>query len=125
MEKDYDVTKDLGKSFLTLLAGLLVASITFSEKIINLHSATRTARTLMICCWLFLLVAIITCGVGLALMTVAAGWASYQPFRDFRVFETSAVYLFISAGLSFGGGMVSLLVAGIVSLNERKLDVSN
>jgi hypothetical protein len=120
IERDFEVAKDLSKAFLTLLAALLVGSITFSEKIVNVQSAKRASRILMICCWLFLLIAIICCGVALAFMSVGAGWASYQPFSNYTLFELKAIYLYVGSGLSFGAGLVCLLAAGIVSINERQ-----
>ena len=120
LEKEYEVTRDLCKSFLTLLAGLLVGSITFSEKIVNFNSASRTARSLMISCWLCLLLAIVACGAGLTLMTVAAGWAIYQPFSDYFIFEEPAIYLFLFAGISFGSGLACLISSGVISMTNTK-----
>lgn len=120
LEKDYEISKDLSKSFLTLMGVLLVASITFSEKIVGLATTSGTARTLMITCWFFLLAAILTCGVGLAFMTIAAGEATYAPLSSYRDLEVSGALMFICAGFSFGGGMVSLLIAGIISIKDQK-----
>jgi hypothetical protein len=119
VERDFAETKDLSKAFLTLLTAVLVASITFSEKIVDLHRSTWWPRGLMISSWVLLLLAIVTCGTGLALMTIAAGYASYFTHLDYRLFEVKAVWLFGIAGLSFGSGLVALLVAGIVSLVDR------
>lgn len=119
MENDFAETKDLSKAFLTLLTAVLVASITFSEKIVDLHRSGWWPRGLMISSWILLLLAIVTCGTGLALMTIAAGYASYIPHLNYRAFEAQAVWLFGASGLSFGSGLVALLVAGIVSLVDR------
>lgn len=120
MKVDYENSKDLAKSFLTLLSALLVGSITFSEKIVAVHSASRTARSLMFGCWASFLGAILSCGVGLALMSMALGWSAYQPYRDYRSFELLGVRMFMLAGLSFGAGLVCLLMAGVMSLSERQ-----
>jgi hypothetical protein len=120
LDKDYAETKDLAKAFLTLLTAILVASITFSEKIVDLSRAGWWSRGAMISCWVLILIAIASSGTGLALMSVAAGWAAYRPDVDFRVFELRAVTLFISAGLSFGAGLVALFVAGVISLVDRR-----
>jgi hypothetical protein len=119
LSHDYAEAKDLAKAFLVLLTGVLVASITFSEKIVNISSSGRWSRGLMICSWVLLFIAIAACGAGLAFMSYGAGYAVYFPFQDYRQLEVKAMRLFISAGLSFGCGLVSLLVAGIVSLIER------
>ena len=120
IEKDYAETKDLTKAFLTLLTALLVASITFSEKIVDLSRASWWSRGLMISCWVLLLIAIATCGAGLAFMTTAVGWAAYYPQTAYREFEGKAVSLLIVAGLCFGSALVSLLIAGIISLLDRR-----
>lgn len=124
LRMDYPETKDLIKSFLTLLTAVLVASITFSEKIVDVHRSGWWARGLMISSWVLLLVAIISSGTALAMMVWAAGIATYDPHMSFWKFEGYAVYLGIAAGLSFGSGLVSLLLAGVISLVDRS-DIQN
>jgi hypothetical protein len=119
LEHDYPESKDLAKSFLTLLTAVLVASITFSEKIVDFARASWVSKSLIITCWLSVLGAITACGVGLAFMAQAAGWATYQPFLDDRSIEDRAVGLFITAGLAFGVGLATLITAGIISLVGR------
>src|SRR5215208_3363694 len=69
----YDVaaSADLSKSFLSLVIAVFVASIAFSEKIVDLRKAGWWSRGVMVACWLFLLAAISLAGVGLVLMTSA------------------------------------------------------
>jgi hypothetical protein len=74
----------------------------------------------MIACWVLLLVAIASCGAALALMMVAASYATYAPRLSFWTIEASSIYLYTASGLVFGGSLVSLLVAGIISLVERQ-----
>lgn len=57
-DRDYVEAKDLAKTFLTLLSAMLVTSITFSEKIVDVHKASKLPLGAMIVCWLFLLCAI-------------------------------------------------------------------
>src|SRR5262245_9591627 len=52
-EKEYSELKDLGKSFLTLLVGVFVASITFSEKIVSVSTTTFWSKSMLYLCWLF------------------------------------------------------------------------
>lgn len=119
LKGDFAESKDLAKSFLTLLTAVLVASITFSEKIVDVQRSGWWPRGLMITSWICLLIAIAACGAGLALITIAAGYSSYDPHLNYRIFEFKAVKLFGGAGISFGCGLVALLVAGIVSLVDR------
>jgi hypothetical protein len=97
IERDFAETKDLAKAFLTLLTAVLVASITFSEKIVDVNRSGWWPRGLMIGSWIMVLVAIASSGAGLALMAQGAGYAAYFPHANYRVFETTAVQLFITA----------------------------
>jgi hypothetical protein len=119
LERDFPESKDLSKAFLTLLTAVLVASITFSEKIVDINHAGRLAIVVMISSWTLLLAAIAACGSGLALITTAAGYAAYYPESQYLAFEQQAVKLWIAGGILFGVGLASLLVAGVISLIKR------
>lgn len=112
---DFAESKDLSKAFLTILVAVFVGSITFSEKIAGIASAGRWTKILMITCWVALLAAIVCCGCGLALMTIAVGWAAHVPNRNFLLFELPAARLLVMSGLFFGGGLTAMLVTGIIS----------
>jgi hypothetical protein len=116
---DYAESKDASKAFLTLLVAVLVASITFSEKIVNIRQSHWTARFLMILCWVLFLIAIGSCGSAMALMIDAAGYATYSPQSDYRVLEDRAITLYFVSGISFGTGLAVLLISGIVSIASR------
>ncbi|KQV92103.1 hypothetical protein [Pelomonas sp. Root1237] len=120
LEKDYAESKDLAKSFLTILVAILVASITFSEKVVDIHSARRVPLAGMLVCWFLLLVAIVMTGSGLASMALAAGYAAYYAGANFRHLESHAVLLFIGGCFSFGVAMLALIVSGAVSLLDKR-----
>ncbi|GJH21826.1 hypothetical protein CBA19CS22_34810 [Caballeronia novacaledonica] len=120
MKVDYPESKDLGKSFLTLLSAVLVASITFSEKIVDVHNASTLAVSTMMVCWLLLFVSIVTCGVGLAFVVTAQSICVYSPDLDYRSVEMRGAFMFLAAGVTFVFSLVSLIVAGIASLVERR-----
>jgi len=124
LDKDYAETKDLAKTFLTLLSAALVASITFSEKIVDIHNSKRTPLLAMLSCWLLLLLAIVFTGSGLASMTFAAGYAAYHPSANFWHLEFHAVNLFIAACLSFGFGLFALITAGTISLVDKRTEAT-
>jgi hypothetical protein len=65
MKYDYTETKDLCKQFLTLVSGILVFSITFSEKIINYQQASTKTKLLLLLSWLLFALAITCCGIAL------------------------------------------------------------
>lgn len=119
LARDYAETKDAAKAFLTLLVAVFVASITFSEKVVDMTRADRGPRRAMVSAWIMILVAIIACGMGLVSMMVAAAAATYKPYLNFRTLSDRGVGLLILAGISFGGGLMSLLVAGIMALDAR------
>lgn len=120
LDRDYTETKDLSKAFLTLLTAFLVGSITFSEKIVDVNRSTWVPKALMISCWCCILLAIVACGSGLALMASAAGFASYTPGYDYRHLEQRAIQLYVLSGIAFGGSLVMLLCAGTISLFTRE-----
>jgi hypothetical protein len=124
LEKDYAETKDLAKTFLTLLSALLVMSITFSEKIVDIHNSRRAPLACMVICWFLMLLAIIFVGAGLATMAVAAGEASYTPQVDYFALEWHAVKLFIGGCLAFGAALLLLIVAGLVSLLDKRANAA-
>ncbi len=120
LEKDYAEVKDLAKTFLTLLSAALVASITFSEKIVDIHNAKKTPLVAMFGCWLLLMLAIVFTSSGLASMALAAGLATYHPGADFWPLETHSLRLLILASIAFGSALASLIVAGAISLSDKR-----
>jgi hypothetical protein len=115
---DYAETKDLAKAFLTLVSGILVLSITFSEKIVGIPNAARKARLALAGCWVSLICALIACGFALVLITYAAGEAIYGGAGYFAVAWRSWFFM-IAAGIFFVSGLVSLVTAGVLSLYAR------
>jgi hypothetical protein len=119
--KDYEEAKDLAKSFLTLLVAVFVGSITFSEKIVNVHDSGVWSKAAMITCWVALLLAIVTCGTGITYMVVAYGTAVYYPTLDYRFHETRAAQLFVVSGISFGVALCTMLLAGLSTFFDPKI----
>lgn len=113
---NYVETKDLAKTFLTLLTAVFVGSITFSEKIINLREAGWLNRGLIVLVWFALLASITMCGCGLAFMTLAAGQATHRPELDYTPLQSQSSVMFILSGLSFGAGLILMMLAAIVAM---------
>ena len=120
LERDYKESKELATSFLTLLTAVLVASITFSEKIVDFSRSDGWSKAAMISCWVLLLIAIVNCGAGLALMSIAAGQAAYLPQTQFHHLEAPAVMLFVGSGGSFGSALVALIAAALLSVFDKR-----
>jgi hypothetical protein len=110
---DYSESKDLAKSFLTLLVAVFVSSITFSEKIVDFTKSGGWPKAAMIGCWLALLVAIAASGTGVGYMVVAYGIAVYTPEFNYAFLEARAVQLFIASGILFGFGLCAMLLGGL------------
>jgi hypothetical protein len=116
----YPQLLDLGKFFLTILVGVFVASITFSEKIVNFQSTSWWAKSLLILCWLFLLLSIVCDGVGLVFVT---NWYTNEVIEHSQEHMTMfelAFFCFGFAGISFGLALTSMLAAGIISFVHHK-----
>src|SRR5262245_44112271 len=118
MQFYYPETKDLCKTFLTLVTAVLVFSLTFSDKIVDFARATRLAKRLLLAAWFSMLGAILVCGVGLAYVSTAAAQAvTGEP----GYFETAMFgwKWIVVGGVSFGVGLCALIAAGTVSISGR------
>jgi len=60
--------KDLSKTFITLLTAVLVASITFGEKIVQFSTAHQWPKALLISSWISVSIAIALRGLGLVFL---------------------------------------------------------
>ncbi len=112
---DYSESKDLAKSFLTLLVAVFVASVTFSEKIIGIGAASGLAKVSMLACWILLLIAIVACGIGLTYIMFALGDIVYVKAWPYEK-ELRAGWLFAIAGVAFVLSLCALLLSGIQAL---------
>jgi hypothetical protein len=124
LNEDYAESKDLAKTFLTLLSAILVTSVAFSEKVVDVNNAKLLPLAAIVGCWALLLVAIIACGTGLAFMSTIAGFAAYNPEFDYIKLEEKAVILFIGAGLAFVFALLALIVAGIASIVQKRIAIA-
>jgi hypothetical protein len=108
----YDEGKDLSKSFLTLIVAVFVASITFSEKIIDIKTAGKWAKAAMITCWISLLLAIAACGTGIVYLSSVLAQALWENRAGIHQMEMAVILISVS-GLLFGLGLVMMLLAGL------------
>ena len=113
LKYDYAETKDLAEHFLTLVVSILVVSLTFSEKIVDFRNAARGPRGLMVASWCLMLIAIVSCGLGLVANSIAAGQAVYG--GDYRGHARLSYAFIIVAGAGFIGSLISLTLAAILS----------
>lgn len=112
---NYTETKEFCLQFLTLVVAVLVFSLTFTDKVVEFPEAPFLARLSLTISWALMLLAIISCGVGLTLMALAGGDAVYGGSRYLK-FADGAYKLIVVAGGLFIAGLLLLIVAATVSL---------
>ena len=122
VQNGYPEIKALATQLLTLLTSILVFSITFSEKIINFQTASPTAKFPMFVSWCFMLLAIISAGLGIAFNSFTLPFALRdqvdsinEPNQSIEFYQiASKALFFISAsGQFFISGLLSMIIAGI------------
>ena len=114
LKYDYPETKEMCKQFLTLLTTVLVITLTFSEKIVKFEDASKVSKWLIISSWTSFLLAIISCGLGLLFITMAAGKAAYQGIKNYSQI-TSAYIMIIVAGGLFILGLILIISTSITT----------
>ena len=114
-EAAYTEGKDLGKTFLTLISAVFVASITFSEKIVDLKTASGAARAALIACWALLLLSIIACGMAFVYLALSFNTLTFEDLPPFKEIWTATLF-FACAGVFFVLGLFMMLLAGLPSL---------
>lgn len=114
----YSEVKDLSKSFLTLVSGILAFSVTFSSTILDYPNTSASQVVYLIISWFFLIIAIIAAGSGIYTNFVSANIAQ-KAIMEKRENEiefkslTKVPYLVISfAGVAFVIGLIFLALAG-------------
>lgn len=115
LKYNYTETKDFCKQFLTLVVAVLVFSLTFSEKVIGFPNATLPAKLCLAISWILMLIAIVSCGIGLTYMAMAGGDAVYARVR-YHILAQKAYRLIIVAGASFIAGLLLLIVAAVIAI---------
>jgi hypothetical protein len=109
---NFTITEDLCKQFITVVTGVLVFSLTFSEKIISFSTAKKSFRILLGVSWASMLFAIIACGLGLTYICIAGGQAVYGGEGNPVAAWTSYKWI-TAAGISFIVGLISLIIAAL------------
>jgi hypothetical protein len=121
---EYAETKDLLKTFFTLVTGTLVLSTTFAEKIVDMRNAGRAPRAYMAACWAALIAALVLGGVAMIFITLAAAKSVYQnPARwldwDVLALADAAWISALLAGAGFVVALLFLVLATLRSLRDK------
>jgi len=114
LQYDYGETKDLLKTFITLISGTLVLTLTFSEKIVT-HPGASRAADILIESWILFIVALICAGLGTCFIAAAAGKVLYGAipifnFSYWKLAVTSWTFVLV-AGISYVAGLAMLVRA--------------
>jgi hypothetical protein len=117
LKYDYAETKDLSKSFLTLVAAILVFSLTFSEKIVDFPRARPAARYCLLASWCLFIASITLCGLAICYISLAGGNAVYG--GSFFELAQIAYLLLLLAGTFFTVGLILLIISAAYSINRR------
>jgi len=116
----YAEVKDLAKQFLTLIAGTLVLTVSFAEKIVPLQGAHPAQKWLLGICWLSLLVAFVLAGLGIYTNYLAAeqarGGMIYDYGTNFQLLARRAYRYLDIAGVLFTASLCLLALTGATRL---------
>lgn len=115
----YPEARDLCKHFLTLVSGILVFSVTFSEKVVNFQAASVSARWLLFCAWAMFLIAFVGGGASLTMLFLAAGSANAGETSWAQFMVSGGVTLFAS-GVAFCLGLITLAVSGSLAVLQNR-----
>ena len=119
MKYDYAETKDLCKDFLTLVTGILVFSLTFSEKIVDFRRSAKAAKFLLFSSWTLFIASIICCGIGLTYLALAGGQAVHGSGNYYLQLASKCYACVVGSGLCFITGLISLVLAGMIATFTR------
>lgn len=112
LKYDYAETKDLLKTFITLISATLVLSVTFSEKVVNFGKAGKPTKLLLFTYWALLIFSLIASGLGMAFIASAAGKILYGgiPILDFHYahLALTAWAFTLLAGISYVSALIAL-----------------
>ncbi len=120
LEFEYAEIKDLSKQFLTVVAGVLALTVTFSEKIVNFTQSGFKTRLLMMSCWVLCLGAFLLGGCAIFLIYNAGAAAKrtilYQRFYPYRFMAVFSYWCLDLAGAAFVFALVLLVLAAFLRL---------
>jgi hypothetical protein len=119
---NYGETKELAKMLITLLSGILLFSINFSDKVGGIQNAPPYYRFLLLGSWSCLLLSIMGCGLALVISWTAARgvlWSKSREIRE-RVLHRSktAADIVAASGFVFIVGLGFMIAAGFTAFSR-------
>lgn len=119
LKYDYAETRDLLKTFISLISATLVLSVAFADRILAARNPNRLGRKLLILCWVSLVASLIAAGIALCSIAAAAGAVLYGSIPvlnyNYWTFALTSWGFVIVAGLCFIGGLILMVMATIKS----------
>jgi hypothetical protein len=116
----YTEVKDLAKHFLTLISATLVLTITFTDKIVPLASASAAQRLLLLASWLLFLLSLGLAGIGLFRIFLAAEKAKgshvFDYADDFQTLARKAYRCLDLGAVAYGFGLILFAAVGATRL---------
>ncbi len=120
MKYDYTETKELLKVFMTLVSGILVFSVVFSEKVVGLRNSSIGTKYILIASWGLLIFSLLSAGLAMSFIAAAAGAILYGdiPLLNLDYWHLALISWFfvLVAGAAFAGGLIAMVFAGARSL---------
>ena len=124
LKYDYAETKDLLKTFITLISATLVVSLTFSEKIIRFNQAERSVRSIFLASWVLFILALTSAGLGMAFVAAAAGTVLYGSIPLFDLGFARLAFLswtfVMLAGATYVAGLIALAISAARGMVPRE-----
>ena len=80
MKYDYTETKELLKVFMTLVSGILVFSVVFSEKVVGLRNSSISTKYILIASWGLLIFSLLSAGLAMSFIAAAAARSFMEIF---------------------------------------------
>lgn len=122
LKYDYAETKDLLKTFITLISATLVVSVTFSEKVVGYSNAAMQVRYTLFASWALLITALICSGIAMSFIAAAAGKIIYGkiPILNWEYWSlalTSWAFVLLAGG-TYVGGLIALAVSTAQGINR-------
>lgn len=108
---EFAEVKGISQQFITVVTGVLVFSVTFSEKIIHYEAAHSSQRLFLKASWCCCVLAIVGGGVSIVLIMLAGAFVRYPGSGDYEVAERFSFLALGLAGLVFVVGLICLLTS--------------
>jgi len=114
----YAAIMDVLKTLITLDSGVFIISLTFAEKIVEVHSANKLRKVIVIVIWALLVLSIMLAFFSMQFLFVAN--ANIRLGRDFGPQMERAVTYMEAASFMFVGALIALAATASHSLMQTR-----